>query len=241
MTDRRALASIISQQLGNRIVSGALSPGNTFVLQDLQDEFGVSVTVAREVMLNLASKGLVEASPRRGISVREREFWDLLDADVLDWHTSHLGPIISDLEEARKLIEPWAARAAARQREPSALQNLRKAMNRLESAAHGGSGVDVTDADLSFHRCLLEASGNAVIARIARVIEPALRRRDEITMRDEAVTDLRFLPLHEAIVMAIEKGEEEAAEQAAHQLIDSSLVDSTEALRPLGVHPPATK
>jgi|AACY02.3.fsa_nt_gi Transcriptional regulators len=231
MTNRQALASIISQQLGTRIVAGGLSAGDSFRLHDIQEEFGVSVTVAREVMLNLASKGLVEARPRRGISVREREFWDLLDADVLTWHTSHLGPIISDLEAARQLIEPWAARIAAREYDPSTAAMMRKAMSQLESAARDGSRKAVTEADLEFHRRLLEASGNAVISRIARVIEPALRRRDELTMHDEHITDLGFLPLHEAIVVAIERGNETAAEHAANRLIESSSIDSTEALR----------
>lgn len=231
MTNRQALASIISQQLGTRIVAGGLSAGDSFRLHDIQEEFGVSVTVAREVMLNLASKGLVEARPRRGISVRERKFWDLLDADVLTWHTSHLGPIISDLEAARQLIEPWAARIAAREHDPSTAAMMRKAMSQLESAARDGSRKAVTEADLEFHRRLLEASGNAVISRIARVIEPALRRRDELTMHDEHITDLGFLPLHEAIVVAIERGDEAAAEHAANRLIESSSIDSTEALR----------
>lgn len=231
MTNRQALASIISQQLGTRIVAGELTPGDSFRLHDIQEEFGVSVTVAREVMLNLASKGLVDARPRRGISVRDRQFWDLLDADVLNWHTSHLGPIISDLEAARRLIEPWAARVAAKEQHPGAVAMMRRAMSQLEAAAHDGARRIVTEADLEFHRRLLEASGNAVIARIARVIEPALRRRDELTMHDDYITDLGFLPLHEAIVAAIERGDEASAERAASELIESSSIDSSEALR----------
>ena len=49
-------------------------------------------------------------------------------------------------------------------------------------------------------------------------------------MHDEYITDLGFLPLHEAIVAAIEQGDEASAERAATELIESSSSDSTEAL-----------
>lgn len=232
MSTKRGLSTAISHQLGERIISGRIPAGESFRLQDLEEEFGVSVTVAREVMLSLQSKGLVEARPRRGISVLSRSHWDLLDADVLAWHNSNLGPIIADLEEARRLIEPWAARTAAQTGDRDGVLALREAMTALREASLEGDRREVTAADLEFHRRLLESSGNSVISRIARVIEPALRRRDELTMPEDHITDLAFLPLHEAIVAAIETKEPERAAEAALRLIESSGADSSEALEP---------
>ena len=88
----------------------------------------------------------------------------------------------------------------------------------------------MTRADLAFHRVLLEASGNSIVSRIARVIEPALRRRDELTLHYKKRDDLTFLPLHEGIVAAIERREPEAAEVAATLLITESGSDSSQVL-----------
>jgi len=228
---KRGLSADISQNLGTRIVSGEFTAGESFRLQDVEEEFGVSVTVAREVMHTLQSKGLVEARPRRGISVLDRDHWNLLDTDVLDWHRSHLGPIIADLEEARRVIEPWAARAAAQSGSDEDIVELRASMEAFRQAALGGDPVAITTADLEFHRKLLETSGNSVFARIARVIEPVLRRRDEITMTEDRIVNLDFIPRHDAIVIAIEARDPDAAEQAAVDLITVSGQDSQTAFQ----------
>ena len=236
MPAKRGLSADISQLLGTRIVSGEFSAGESFRLQDVEEEFGVSVTVAREVMHTLQSKGLVEARPRRGISVLDRDHWNLLDTDVLDWHRSHLGPIIADLEEARRVIEPWAARAAAQSGSDDDIAQLRASMEAFRQAAVGGDPGAITAADLEFHRKLLETSGNSVFARIARVIEPVLRRRDEITMTEDRIVNLDFIPRHDAIVIAIEKRDPEAAEQAAIDLITVSGKDSQTAFQTARQH-----
>ena len=226
----RGLSPEIAASLGRKIISGHYQEGDSFRLQDIEQWYSVSVTVAREVMLGLQSKGLVEARPRRGITVLSRESWDLLDADVLLWHEGNLGPIIADLEESRLLIEPWAARTAAISGAELDIKRCREAMNKLAEAAETGDVDLMTRADLNFHRILLEASGNSIVSRIARVIEPALRRRDELTMHDKKKEDLNFLPLHEAIISSIEAKDPDAAEAAAIKLIRESGTDSAQAL-----------
>jgi DNA-binding FadR family transcriptional regulator len=216
--------------MGRKIISGELPEDSTFRLHDVEVWYGVSVTVAREVMHALQSKGLVEARPRRGITVLGRDSWDLLDADVLQWHENHLGHIIADLEESRLLIEPWAARTAAKVGHSGDIERLREAMGALTVAAESGEVDAMTRADLAFHRVLLEASGNSIVSRIARVIEPALRRRDELTLHDKKREDLTFLPLHEGIVSAIEQQKPDAAEAAAIRLIFESGSDSAQVL-----------
>jgi DNA-binding FadR family transcriptional regulator len=189
------------------------------------------LTVAREVMLALQNKGLVQGRPRRGITVLPRDSWDLLDADVLLWHDEDLGPIIADLEESRELIEPWAARTAAQSGSEADIALCREAMEKLAEATGLGDTAGMTTADLAFHRALLKASGNSVILQIGRVIEPVLKRRDELTMHDRKKEDLTFLPLHEEIVAAMERRDPAGASAAALRLIRESGTDSAEALK----------
>ena len=227
----RGLSPQIAENLGRQIVAGTIAEGESFRLQDIGESFSVSVTVAREVMLALQNKGLVQGRPRRGITVLPRDSWDLLDADILQWHDNHLGPIIADLEESRELIEPWAARTAAQSGSTAHIELCRQAMDNLVAATELGHTTAVTNADLAFHRALLKASGNSIISQIGRVIEPALKRRDELTMRDRKKEDLTFLPLHEAIIAAIERRDPEGAGVASLRLIRESGTDSAEAFK----------
>jgi len=228
----RGLSTGITAELGHQIVSGELAEGDSFRLQDISSKFGVSVTVARETMLALQNKGLVLVRPRRGITVLARDSWDLLDNDVLRWHDHHVGPIVADLEQAREVMEPWAARTAA---ESGSLENIarcREAMDNLTAATNSGDTDGMTAADLAFHRSILRASGNSVIAQIGRVIEPALKRRDELTLNERKKDDRAFLPLHEDLVAAIEQRQPEKAHRAALRLIRESGTDSAQAFKP---------
>jgi len=135
------------------------------------------------------------------------------------------------LEESRELIEPWAARTAAQSGSVANIKLCRQAMDNLVAATELGHTTAVTNADLAFHRALLKASGNSIISQIGRVIEPALKRRDELTMRDRKKEDLTFLPLHEAIIAAIERRDPEGAGVASLRLIRESGTDSAEAFK----------
>ncbi len=227
----RGLSRQITSDIGHQIVAGELVEGESFRLQDISDKFSVSVTVAREVMLALQNKGLVLVRPRRGIVVLGRDSWDLLDSDVLKWHDKHLGPIIADLEQSREVIEPWAARTAAESGTDEKIALCRQAMDNLVAATESGDTASITLADLAFHSSILRASGNSVIVQIGRVIEPALRRRDELTLHERKKDDLTFLPLHEAIVSAMEKRDPEGASIAALRLISESGTNSAEAFQ----------
>ena len=73
------LHSDVLADLGPRIVGGALPEGATLTLEWLGEEYGVSRTVAREVIQVLVSMGLVESRRRTGIRVRPRQEWDAFD------------------------------------------------------------------------------------------------------------------------------------------------------------------
>src|SRR6201991_4290867 len=102
--------------LAQRILTGQLAEGATLDMIALQSEFDVSLTVLREALRVLAAKGMVDARPKRGTFVRPRSDWSLLDGDVLRWQFARSpGPgLFDDLHELRSIVEPGAARLAAR-------------------------------------------------------------------------------------------------------------------------------
>jgi DNA-binding FadR family transcriptional regulator len=79
-------------------------------------------------------------------------------------------------------------------------------------------------ADLAFHRTVLLASGNELLARIDVVLEPALHARNELAFEHETIT--QFLVEHQAVVEAIV-----AQDGAGAALTDTRTFDNTAATR----------
>lgn len=71
MTDPRRvpLVNPVLDSIGNDIVTGTIAAGEKFTLTDIEAQFDVSRTVARETMRTLEHMGLVETSPRVGLTV----------------------------------------------------------------------------------------------------------------------------------------------------------------------------
>jgi len=59
----------IQKSLAQKIISGALTPGQKLEEKALASQFGVSRTPIREAMRELSARGLVELVPRRGVVV----------------------------------------------------------------------------------------------------------------------------------------------------------------------------
>ena len=109
---RRSITAAIAQDIcADRYPPGSQLPREN----DLCEIYGVSRTVIRESLKILESKGLLHGKPRVGTVVCDKDDWNILDADVLEW----IGPYIKDFDllgcilEARRTIEPVAAELAA--------------------------------------------------------------------------------------------------------------------------------
>ncbi len=90
----------------------------------------------------LSSKGLIESRQQSGTRVRPRNDWDLLDVDMLSWHTpeSISKSFTADLVELRELIEPVAAKLAADRATSDDLTRIEAAYLRM------GKAVDDCDS-----------------------------------------------------------------------------------------------
>jgi len=77
---RRSLHSIVAHDLGTRIVSGKLAPGDVLPTEAaLSESLDVSRTALREAIKILSAKGLIESRPKTGTRVKPRKSWTLLD------------------------------------------------------------------------------------------------------------------------------------------------------------------
>ncbi|WP_327699647.1 FadR/GntR family transcriptional regulator [Streptomyces sp. NBC_00459] len=213
----RGLHGQAVEELGRRIIRGDYPPGSVVDPTNFETELGVSKTVVREAMRVLASKGLLESRQKRGTTIRPRADWNLLDSDLLRWQGSSAPTdgFLEDLAEVRAIVEPAGARLAAVRRTPADLDAMRQALAAM--AAAGTDAAAMVEADLAFHRALLDAAHNELLSRMEVVIEAGLRVRDRIVHGAQHFSD--SIPVHQELVDAVEAGDPDAAAAAVASLL----------------------
>ncbi len=124
--------------------------------------------------------------------------------------------LIRDLMELRTIIEPNAAKLAARRATPEDRSAVRFAFKAMERAVAGQG--EYVPADLAFHGAILTACHNQFIQQMQNALSAILRTSFELSS-EIAGGPAPSLPMHEALCVAIEKGDPEAAEKAVLTLI----------------------
>ena len=143
--------------LRQRILAGEVSPGRPLREVALAAELGVSRNTLREILLVLASEGLVQHVPHHGARVVQLGVRDARDIYLV-----------------RQLIETAAIeRAASRPLEAS--EYLSAAVGRLQDAAAARDLDQLVEADLGFHRSLAAVLESERLAALFRTIEAQLR------------------------------------------------------------------
>lgn len=214
------ISSQLAQMLGRSIVGGDLPAGSALPTEaELCVRHGASRTAVREAMKMLSAKGLVMARPRLGGSVRERQFWSLLDPDVLRWMRDAPADIglLLELAQLRLAIEPEAAAAAARVQDRAALGRIAAALAEME-----GDPAEALQADIAFHAELLRASGNRFFASLAGMVESALSMSIPVTNAAKQVAKAD-VEAHRIVYLAIRDGEAAAASAHARAHIEESI------------------
>lgn len=202
-------------RLGTRIVEGELPAGSVMTLEWLGQEFGVSRTVAREVVQVLTSVGLVESRRRTGIRVLAHTAWDPFAPLVLRCRLagSRREETLAQLSQLRAAVEPKASALAARHAGDDQRARLVELAGLMEEAGSRGDLVTFLGHDVEFHRLLLAASGNDMFAGLGGVVEEVLRGRTEHDlMPTEPKPEARRL--HTMVADAVASGQPGLAEAA---------------------------
>ena len=216
----------VARSLGIRIVRGEFEPGTTVPPEtELAKEYGVSRPVIREGIRQLVSKGLLEARQKRGTVICPTQDWNYFDASVLGWlkEGGQIRNYLIALTEVRLMIEPQAASLAAERASQEQVDGLYQAIEMMVKSE--ANSAKFLEADVVFHRSLLNASGNRILASILDTMETALRESVSVTNRPGADNG-RSTKLHRAVVDQIAKKNSEGAHLAATTL----LKDAQEAL-----------
>lgn len=208
----------VANEIGLRIVRGDYPPGTILPNEaEWSESFGVSRSVVREAIKMLAAKNLLASRQKIGSWVEPKEYWNLLDRDVLAWYAAAPGnrTFLKTVQEFRHIIEPEAAALAAARRSAEDMDAISAACREMGTAPTLASR---TAADTRFHAAVLRAAGNELLLPLAALIESALSHLFTFVTRE--VNDLRHAQdLHEEIERCIRLQRPEAARRAVRRLL----------------------
>jgi DNA-binding FadR family transcriptional regulator len=222
--DGKSMHGRIVRELGMRIVSGELPPGERLPGEPvLMAAYEVSRPVLREAVRVLVAKGLVVSKQRAGAIVRPRSDWHLLDPDVLYWliQSKPRPEFVSTLLTVRRIFEPAAAALAAQVATEAQLRGVAEA---YEGMAAARTAEQLLEPDVAFHRRIAEATNNDLLAYIGNMLSLALRESIKLSSLHPDTHKLS-LPRHKAILTALQAHDPLAAHQAALVQLDETRDD----------------
>jgi DNA-binding GntR family transcriptional regulator len=190
-TSHQPLRTLVCDELRRRIVTGELPPGSRLVEDRLALQLGVSRNPVRESLQVLAGEGFVELLPRRGAVVAR------VTAEQAE-----------ELFDVRMALESLAARLAARRRDPAALARLRDVLVRAREATEQGELDRLAACNTEFHQQVVAAGANTYLSLL---VAPMARRVQWVFRTSAADRGPHSWTEHEALLRAIEAGDEEHA------------------------------
>lgn len=212
---RQTLQDDILDTLGRRITSAEYESLRVLRTEDLEAEFRVSRTVAREALKVLESMGLVGMRRSVGVIVQEPSNWNVFDPRVIRWKLS--GPLrsaqLSSLTQLRVAVEPVAARYAAVRANAEERHEMLQLSRLLHEAGDSGDLKAFLSHDIAYHCLLLRASRNEMFTALSDVVAEVLTGR---TVHHLMPTRPKpeALRLHYLTAQAIADGRAQTAEHA---------------------------
>ena len=208
--------------LGGDIAAARLAAGEVLTVEEICARYAVSRSVAREAVRVLEAMGMLAARRRVGITVQPRTGWSVFDPRLIRWRLDHgdRAEQLLSLSELRRGVEPAAAAAAARA-DAEQCRALAGAVSDMQVHARTGDLEPYLRADQTFHRVLLEASGNEMFAALVDVVAEVLSGRTQHGMMP-ARPNPEAVALHDDVARAVRLGDVGLAQVAMTSIIDEA-------------------
>lgn len=190
---------------------------------ELAQARGVSRSAAREAVRVLESYGLVWVRRKSGVEVRPRADWNVYAPEVIAWRLAGPGrdEQLRELSQLRSVIEPLAARLAAGSATPEQKVELVSLVVAMGQEDHEADRERYLSADIRFHRLLLEASGNGMLAALGGTVEAVLRGRTAHALMPHVANE-SAVQWHRDVAFAVASGDGEAAAAAMRDIVSEA-------------------
>ena len=198
--ERLSLADRAYQQLESMIVTLQLQPGTVVTEGELGALLGIGRTPLREAIQRLAAQRLVSTLPRRGLMISEINL------------TDHLGVL-----ETRRALDRLIASGAARRANPEQREKLKEYAHVMEHAAATEDLPGFMRLDRDLDSLLAEASHNAAASHALGPLHTHCRRFWYLYRHQGDLP--KAAELHEALILAVVEGSEDAAATASDALL----------------------
>ncbi len=156
--DAGTLPERIHEILEDAIIQGVFAPGERLHTDRLAAQYGVSRIPVREAMRSLHEAGWIDIRPRYGAYVRKRSEQEM-----------------SQLFEARAVIEAAIAEWAAQRRTPEDLEALRRVVDRSRRLLERGDDAALERSGVDFYAAMRVAAHNDVLGTLSSELHKRAR------------------------------------------------------------------
>lgn len=219
---RKKLSDEVFARLKAMIETGELKAGDDMPSErELMERYGVGRPAIREAMQALAGKGLVEISQGERAKVLRITAESIIRQVDLPakMMLSGSSDSLEHLKSARIFFERGMIREAAAKATPGHIAELRALLDKQKASL--GDADAFIDADMEFHQCIAQISGNPIFAAVSGAMLGWLKSyhtemliwtgRENFTLAE-----------HEEIIRTIEKGNADLAEKAMIKHLERS-------------------
>jgi len=174
-------SELIAQQIRESIVSGRMKPGDQLPPErELTERFEASRISVREALKGLEASGLLTIKPGSGVFVAE------VSVKPLSQSLSSILRIqkasISDVTEARIILEPGVARLACERITPEEIQSLEENIKEAERIVKSNSPAQFQN--IEFHAIIARSIHNPVVTSTMTPVFDVLKEMN-LEMRED--------------------------------------------------------
>jgi GntR family transcriptional repressor for pyruvate dehydrogenase complex len=209
---RSPLVELAVSQLREQVLSGQWPVGGRLPAEtELAQRLEVGRSTVREAVRALVHAGLLETRQGSGTYVRSL-------TPGADWEPRLRRAAVLEAYEVREALEVQAARLAAGRRTETDIKALRACLADRDRAR--GEDARFVEADLAFHRAVVAAAHNPLLAEMFDSFAAVLREALIAIRSDQAVQGPDADAAHARLAAAIEAGDAAAAAQATRDHLD---------------------
>ncbi len=219
---KASISRQIAEQLRNAIVNGQFKIGERLPTEDeLAQRYGVSRPSVREALKRLAAQNLVRArrGPTGGNFVVQPSYEELAES-LSGAATLLVGMGALDIEEiiqARRILQGSCLQQAVDKVDEQHLTNITAALTRQQDP--NISDEEFCQADVAFHRALVDATDNGMLRFVMYTVIEAL-----IPVTNMVVTVVRersdIITLHRQMLKHLEQGNAAELRSTMDTLLD---------------------